>query len=518
MAKSTRMTTLLVSFVVQLICCSLSSLLPSYRTLPQPLPDDVCGLDVIPVQSADCVHIIDDPRGTNLSRNAQCRSICEEKIPDFLDVTLQDANCSICSELEYEKYHSMWSDFDTTHVCLPRHKCIDACGPEKEGCIYTGTCISQLCFKGAHSGKSARFQRYTFAGPGTILAVDDEPGVEKGVELITNDTNPSQFPSVVRASGDGCKTKDGLHLFHVSYSCPLASYPVEDARQELIKDMGTQCRAVCENFNFSNYEVVIAPSVCGLCSKNDADQYFSLDANTLEKEVCIPREICIEQCGPEGYGCVYSGSCVSRICFSGINSKKPAVFTTLDDSGRKSEIELDNDGAAVDADPPIFAFVDKPEGNATAEAPAGQFPMIQTVPTSTPSAPPTSNFTTQNTPSPSSAVSASDKGVGAGQRSLWFWLAPVLGATLVLAVAVLTVMQLLRQRRHAREATQPPPGIKVRLNLSGKSLVTQGWKLAINKRRFFRVATWLWGLLHWCVYRCIATYLFGGKWQVVLCR
>lgn len=387
--------------------------------------DDDCFENAkVPVTTSSCNSILDDPTFL-VERHSQCRSLCEEILPTFLKASRLDANCSFCERSSSLNSSQFGDDF--RHFCIPRHECIEQCGPEQDGCIYTGSCASQICFSGEDSDEPAQVLRYTHHGPGTILAVSDPSDSANGSILSTSDTNPSKPPPSVTEGGDPCLGEDVL--FRISSDCLSEEFSLSDSRQDSLGPQ--QCRTVCNTFNYDSYEVVrfFLGRSCDFCDKPESASWFT-NLNTSNVQVCIPRSVCIENCGAEGYGCVYSGSCRSRICFSGIDSKKPALFTTLNDEGSTNMIEIDNTGPPVDADPPIFTYLNGVEGSATAVPPEGRFPAT--------SAPPVSTPAPDDPPSPATQESGTSIGV---------WLGPTIGGVVLLAAIVVISMVMVRRKR-----------------------------------------------------------------------
>lgn len=177
---------------------------------------------------------------------------------------------------------------------------------------------------------------------------------------------------------------------------------------------------------------------CDFCGESEAQKWFTPGPDD-KPQVCIPRETCIEMCGPEGYGCVYSGSSLTRLCFSGVDSKRPAVFTTLSDDGRESELFVDNGGEPVDADPPAFGPLGR-QGNETS-LPSGE---------ESPSPVITPEASVSSTP-PVSPDSRSSK-------SFWVWLGPVIGLGMLgsLVAAGLVLIVVRKRRTQNFEDVAPP--------------------------------------------------------------
>lgn len=295
---------------------------------------------------------------------AQCRSLCTPGFGETFDtlrVTRFLSFCSACATFAILRSNFTFVQFPDVlfggllqqlekYICIPRQTCIDTCGPELPGCVYTGSCSSQLCFSSAVSNKTAQVKRYTHRGQGTVLLIDETIGPGNGTLREVVSAKDDTLDGIFNNSIDYCPDRGAS--FPISASGDFEG-PLTDGRRTLLTKSG-QCRVPSTFFNFSEYEVVRVPTNCDYCDSSLAALWISFDFFNKYTRICIPREICIQQCGTEGYGCVYTGSCQSRICFSGIDSKLPAVFTRLSDDGTDSEISVDNSGGPVDNDPPVF--------------------------------------------------------------------------------------------------------------------------------------------------------------------
>lgn len=404
--------------------------------------NDICADgNLIPNLSFNCSFVIDDPRFINDS-HSQCRSLCQESVPSFLHAFRISANCSFCTTKEAQKYN--FKEFSEDHFCIPRHRCIASCGAEPSGCLYSGSCASLFCFEGAQSRKTAQVTRFTHRGPGTIVVVDNIDGPENGTLLTTDISNPVILANTMLLGADHSSYRGTGYKFFSSFQCPSSQYPIGDMRQNA--SAVAQCRVPCENFDFSPYEVLRIWDGCGFANSTEAERWFSIGLNG-NPQLCIPREICIDRCGTEGFGCVYSGSCVSRHCLSGVDSKQPAIFTNLLDDGSISEVFVNNSGPVVDADPPYYKYEDSLEGNATAVPREGLF-------TEKPSQP--------NSPTPkpgSSSPSSEENKQNNSPKSKWLWLGPTVGAVFLGLVIIVVILILLfrrtKQLRYPQRATYP---------------------------------------------------------------
>lgn len=220
----------------------------------------------------------------------------------------------------------------------------------------------------------------------------------------------------------------------------------------LPKENGGLCRTLCSGFDQKDVEVVRRLSKCGFCSRNVAQQYFSENKDDADRpHLCIPRDVCVKECGEEGKGCVYAGSCKSMYCFSGMDSKKPANVTFVNG---KWSIVVDNTAKPISLDPPAFAGF---SANGT----------VSPVPSDT-HASPTPKAASSSLPVPSHIITASPTpasgskndtslqnagdnvpGKDKAENRTWLWLGPVLGlvGSGIAAAAGVASAYILRRRR-----------------------------------------------------------------------
>lgn len=310
---------------------------------------DDCGFDRFLVVQSYCLA---GGRIQLLSNDfGQCRSVCIGHVPINITASRVVIGCRLCRRQAFLK-RKLYLTYEA--LCIPRHVCIERCGPELPGCVYTGSCFSQICFKSAVDNTTATITRFTHHGPGTQLVV-------KSSESFINVAAPNTrwLSSRYDYSDDVCDGAENGYRVDTSGECSAIGDGEEADHY--------QCRVVCGTFDMSSLEVIRLPTYCSFCNRTEASQWIHENSRG-KKRICIPRQTCIEQCGLEGYGCVYTGSCESRICFSSVNSKKAALFTFRNDTGSASSILVDHAGVLVDKDPPVFA---DPEirGSATETAP-----------------------------------------------------------------------------------------------------------------------------------------------------
>lgn len=379
----------------------------------------------------------------------QCRVLCDDFSNPAYRTDVIESNCTFCQTPEAYQNHVLiqytLGSQTIPQYCIPRSVCISNCGPELPGCVYTGSCGSQVCFEGAQSTKTALFKLSTVTGPGTILTVDNTPGSENGTLISTDPTKPDDIPDPIEDGQDYCSSL-GV-LFPTMEYCTFSNEgPIGDGRDE-ISSGAAQCRGMCDGFDISGYEVVRLDTNCNRCNEADvADQYFENDGSIIS--LCIPRQSCEDSCGDEPEGCVYTGSCRSLICFYGINSKKMATLTLVNDMGTSSSISVDNSGP-------------------------NQFePVIFSSPTPTPQATSSTNPATNTSPSPSPSPRPSptdDVGTGEGNAtgneqtnpnlkkgtSTWVWLGPILGVLALILLAVLVYFIFFAGKRKDKAVETP---------------------------------------------------------------
>lgn len=449
---------------------------PSTRVPSRLLSDDDICLDSVPFPIST-VCFGDWPIGdAHFGDYRQCRVACQFSEPDedFFQVThyATTTGCPFCETDDVKTYVTP-SD-SGLDICVPRGRCINECGAERPGCVYTGSCASQICLLGLDDSPSEK-KRVTHLGPGSIFRIDSVPGEENGTLISTLDDDPRDMPRAIQGGNDRCPMRDVS--FFVTASCSANNDgPFGDGRE----GGGGQCRSACKLFNRRGYEVVRIYHECNFCDSHDADEFFS--NNTGENRICIPRERCVEECGPEGPGCAYTGSCQSQICFSGIDSKKPAEFPTFTNDGSVVVMTVDNSGQPIAIDPPVFANnavnIQPPvsdvssspssttlpgEGsNTSSPSPTISTPpvisaQLSAAPVPTPSG---SNYTVGNAPistesSPSPVYPLPAEDIREGEKATW-WVGPVIAIIggAILASIVLTAFLV---GRSSRGTNQPNP-------------------------------------------------------------
>lgn len=318
---------------------------------------DICNKFKYETQGSLCGNqILHD--GRSLRRSyllGQCRMACSELVEGVTNSRML-TGCTICQNASLLNLNPFI--YQLGAICIPRHVCIENCGPEKPGCVYTGSCFSQNCFKSSVNNKSVNITRYTHRGPGSQFQVQLPNGT-----LITGTSSGYKGLSDMISDGyDVCGVRDAS--FSISTYSGRSDYsPITDACLNGGRDH-CQCRVANTDFGISDLEVVQIPTNCDFCNTAKAEKWFNEIPFGAVKSICIPRQTCIDNCGPEGYGCVYTGSCRSRLCYSSIESKKPLLFSFPNETGFSSTVLMDKSGAPIDQDPPVFSSLGK-EGSAT---------------------------------------------------------------------------------------------------------------------------------------------------------
>lgn len=234
-------------------------------------------------------------------------------------------------------------------VCIPRGVCRAICGDESRGCVYSGTCQQQICFHDEYSGTAASLHLISHAGPGSVIQVveNSKPSEIKRI----GGKRINVLPDTIISGFDVCLGPETK--YPLSSSCSSTSASVALKSETAPTESDSQCRSLCRSFQDTQYEVVRRPTFCNICSES----FFNKYKNSPAAYICIPLKTCRENCGEEGEGCVYSGTCASIFCFSGISSKKPATLKWDGEEGQNLIMEVDNSGDPKAFDPPLFTNV-----------------------------------------------------------------------------------------------------------------------------------------------------------------
>ena len=316
----------------------LSSILPSYALSSfLTTATDICNSISFPVSASRCrsTDVLGDDTFYSTFSNDQCRQVCSNFDDEDYRVELVQNECDLCDNVSSnysQSYHSK------KQICIPRELCISQCGEEKPGCVYTGSCRSQICFFGSSSSKPAVFKRLTKNGPRSIITVDNsETGNPSNASATITQSQNIHYPNAIRNEKDVCE-KRGTAYPLSSSSCKSSNFLIDPrGSSDFSSD---QCRQACLDFNEEEYEVSVLRNTCDYCDTAEADE-FEIPMGGFSA-ICIRRSLCIEKCGKEEPGCVYTGSCRSQICYSGIDSKKPAYFSRITHAGPRSIITVDN--------------------------------------------------------------------------------------------------------------------------------------------------------------------------------
>lgn len=344
--------------------------------------------------------------GRQIGANNQCRVRCTTFNKPEISVTEKSVDCNILNSDIVSPFKIPFGD--TFSVCIPRGVCIKQCGQEAPGCVYTGTCTSQTCFKSSVTSGPAELTRVTYYGPGSIITVGNLSTSGLRSQSLSN---PESWHVAI------CKFNNTSNSFFVATESCSSVTPIGDGR---VGNKG-QCRAACLKYAEEDIEVVVNWGTCGVCNPEVAGQYI----NTVNQTVCIPRSTCKLHCGTLVDGCLHSGICFAKICFSGIDSKKPAEIIWLSED--RIQVSVNNMGRAISYDPPAFAGLpisidSDPSSNGPSLAP-------------TPSVSPVAG---QNS-------SASKTPQETSKASPWPWLGPLIG-TLVTGICGI-VIAIVKKRR-----------------------------------------------------------------------
>lgn len=356
----------------------------------------------------------------------QCRVLCVSfAIQEYRSIILP-SNCTFCqTKVAYNNFATLSyaSNFVSyPHYCIPRTICISQCGPELPGCIYSGSCASQLCFEGNTSGKKATRQLITVKGPGTVFKVDDTPGKNvNGTLISTYPGFPSDIPQSIAYGEDYCSSR-GL-LLNTARDCFTTRKPITDALTTS-SQVDAQCRIMCFNYNRRTYGVLRRPVDCNLCNQPESDKYVMTGLKNTT--ICIPREKCAKSCGKEPDGCVYTGSCRSMICLFGLRTKNAANLTVTND-GESSTISVDDTGPLKDD--PAFLQNALPSLSPTPSKNSAPSPSRFPAPNSS------INPVLSSTPVPTRPTT-DDSTINKGNGRI-VWLGPLLGILLLIALLIL---------------------------------------------------------------------------------
>lgn len=285
--------------------------------------------------------------------------------------------------------------------------------------MYSGTCREFTCFHDKNTGKPANFSRLTYAGPRSIVRVNES-------STSDNPLNSRPFDAVLN-SRDRC-SDDHRPRTHgqCAESTNLFLSNQGDEDEEFV-----QCRSACRNIQNEEVEIVRMRTNCKSCSSPD------------QPYVCIPQSECRDKCkAPLVEGCVFTGSCKSLICVSGIDSKLPAVVNVSDDTGIGGIIvSVDNAGLAPSIDPPVFVKYLENRKVPNASIPdtvigGSQVPLVQNVDTSD------SQNATVNANNNALFPTASQS----EEVSRWVWLGPTIGflGAIITALAAIVAAYIAR--------------------------------------------------------------------------
>eukprot|EP00178_Gracilaria_changii_P012629 TRINITY_DN35740_c0_g1_i1.p1 TRINITY_DN35740_c0_g1~~TRINITY_DN35740_c0_g1_i1.p1 ORF type:complete len:426 (+),score=39.64 TRINITY_DN35740_c0_g1_i1:115-1392(+) len=368
----------------------------------------------------------------------QCRVGCMHFSHPQIGMRIRSANCSfdLCDVKQPFRTFEI-----SGRMCQPRSLCVAACGNEPPGCVYSGTCRELVCFHEKNTGRAADFRRVTFSGPRTIVRVNDSETSDQGSRL-------APFEAVLE-SKDSCSGQ--RYSLHNSLCDESSDTFLSDGRKEK-GDILTQCRTVCRNLQNEDVEIVRMRTYCGACR------------SFANSSLCIPQSECQEKCDtPFSEGCVFTGSCKSLVCVSGIDSKLPAVLNSTDESGEHGTIvAVNNEELPTTLDPPIFVkFLEsKQVPNASLSVSDSSFSDEEDISTEQPSPsgkdPDAISAITDFTSASVNSSAGQQSTAKEEQSSKWVWLGPTVGllGTVLTALAALGAAYITRRGggRHFSES------------------------------------------------------------------
>lgn len=363
----------------------------------------------------------------------QCRALCGNFNHPDIQVFQIYSGCLHCNQSDTIARHvTSLFNYDRSKIdfliCIPRGECMANCGPEKPGCVYSGSCTSQTCFWNQKTRKTALIKRATHIGPGTVLQIETAKE-----NVVVGDKLFDVLPTLVYTGGDTCTNATGHTVFYYrdDDQCDLTGQtPISDGKRS--HHIFQSCRSICRRFHDRNYEVIqVSKALCNFCTTAKSHRFQKKTANG--QRICIPRSICVEKCGPEPAGCIYSGSCQTLFCFSGIDSKLPADIRVLKDDGSNMTINVDNEKKQEIVDPPSFPHY-------TPQVSLTPFPSQNAVPSRKVVAKisPTTTTTAISPSVPEASTEVSEGGTENANKegkssktgtsaSKWVWLGPILG-------------------------------------------------------------------------------------------
>ncbi|PXF45584.1 hypothetical protein BWQ96_04661 [Gracilariopsis chorda] len=273
--------------------------------------------------------------------------------------------------------------------------------------------MSSPCIGQENTGKHASFTRLKFAGPRSIVRVN---------ESVTSDT-PSKYGPVdaVLISEDRCSDDNRPRTHgHCAESTNLYLSDQGDDDEEFV-----QCSRACRNIRNEEVEIFRMRTNCKSCSSL-SQPYLS-----------IAQSECRDRCNaPLVEGCVFPGSCKSLVCVSGIDSKLPAVVNVSDDTGKGGIIvSVDNARLTASIDPPVFVKYVENMRVPNASIPVtftgdSHVPLVQNVDISD-----SENASTNTNNSASSPTESQDE-----QVSKWLWLGPTIGSLGAIITALAAIV------------------------------------------------------------------------------
>ncbi|CAN8062193.1 unnamed protein product [Agarophyton chilense] len=360
----------------------------------------------------------------------QCRVGCRHFSHKHIAMSIRPANCAfdLC---DVPRPFRTFSFGD--RMCQPRAMCVAACGEEPPGCVYSGSCRELTCFTDKNTRRPADFTRISFAGPRTIVRVNDS--------YTTDETELNVAFDAVLESRDLCGESQYYHTF--DSVCRQSKDVFLSDRRADDNSMPGQCRTACRNLHNDNVEIVRMRTGCNACdSRNDS-------------YLCIPQAECHEKCASpysRVEGCVFTGTCQSLVCVSGIDSKLAAVLNITDETGSEGAIlSVDNETPPLTLDPPIFVkFLED------VQVPNARVPAITGITLGEAS----------NTTSPQ--VQAAFE-IEQEQMSKWVWLGPTIGlvGTILTAIAALIAAYISRKGTAVLVSPQTSNDSKIQLSALG---------------------------------------------------
>lgn len=168
-----------------------------------------------------------------------------------------------------------------------------------------------ICFKSSATGDPAEINRATVAGSGSLISVPGASPDDSRLRLLFDYDNKVEDICDI---GEESVTFSPTKICSDSSAQPLSNDYGDDLSPLL---RGSTCRTACETFSDADYEIIRVRDGCDYCSETSGFK------DVLGKKIYIPTNVCASSCNINvPASCVYTGTWISKICFSGLKSKR----------------------------------------------------------------------------------------------------------------------------------------------------------------------------------------------------